>query len=103
MKLTVEKEASKWFEEEVAIEKGRGIRIKTRIYDSSPINEGYGIAIEPVEPREPAVTFESDNGILFFIEPDDLWFFEGYDLNITLDDRFKEPFYQYIKDGQAIN
>lgn len=102
-KLTVEQGAAEWYAEEVGLSPGSGIRLKTKIYASSPINEGFGLAIEPVEPQEPAVSHKSGNGVLVFIEPDDMWFFEGYDLNITLDERFEEPYYQYFKDGQAIN
>ncbi|MRI85406.1 hypothetical protein GIY09_05885 [Aerococcaceae bacterium WS4759] len=102
MKLTVDKQAAAWFKEEVGIREGAGIRIKAKIYGGSPVREGFGLAIDPIEPLNPIVTYKADNGVLFFVEDTDEWFFDGHDLNITLNEH-AEPHYVYLKDGVAIN
>ncbi|MBG9979707.1 hypothetical protein HZY91_01750 [Facklamia sp. DSM 111018] len=104
MKLAVDQAAANWFKEEVGLRKGAGIRFKTKIYSSSPLNKGFGLAIEPSEPSDqPIAEYTADNGIYFFIEENDLWFFDGHDLEVTLDEQGQEPYYHYLKDGVAIN
>ena len=68
MELIVEDKAVKWFEEEVGRAEGAGIRFKTMIYGSSPVQDSFALQVEPTEPHSPIVTFTSDNGLLFFIE-----------------------------------
>ena len=103
MKLTVDEKAANWFKEEMGIREGAGIRIKTKIYGGSPVRDGFGIAIDPIEPLTPIATFEADNGVFFFIEDTDEWFFDDHDLLITLNDKLNEPHYIYSKAGVAIN
>lgn len=99
MKLTVDDKAQKWFAEEVGLPEGAGIRFKSRIYGSSPVNETFALAIDPSKPHNPAAEFKSDNGLLFFIESDDEWFFQGHDLIVSYDEEQDEPIYIYRKDG----
>lgn len=104
MKLTVDSNAAAWFKEEVGIPEGTGIRFKAKIYSDSPVREGFGIALESDKPSNLApVTFTSDNGLVFFIEEDDLWFFDGHDLKVELHETLNEPHYRYYLDGKAIN
>lgn len=100
MELIIENDAAKWFKEEVGIAEGSGIRFKAKIYGSSPVNDTFALQIEPTEPRNTIVETRADNGVLFFIEKDDEWFFQGHDLVVSLDEESKEPIYIYRKDGQ---
>ncbi|UUX34049.1 HesB/YadR/YfhF family protein [Fundicoccus culcitae] len=100
--LEVSNEAADWFKEEVGIPEGSGIRIKAKIYASSPINQGFGIAVDSEVPSKPIVKFEAPNGILFFIEDNDSWFFDGYGLKVELDKDLNEPKYIYLKDGKVV-
>ena len=103
MKLTVDEQAANWFKEEVGIREGAGIRIKAKIYGGSPVREGFGLAIDPVEALSPIASFEAENGVFFFIEDTDEWFFDEHDLTITLNEALNEPHYIYSKDGVDIN
>ena len=103
MNLTVDQAAANWFKEEVGLRPNAGICFKTKIYASSPINPGFGIAVEPLEPENPIASYQADNGLVFFIEENDEWFFKGYDLKVTLSEDNQEPYYQFFKDGQVIN
>lgn len=102
MKLFVEEKCAQWFGEEIGFRPQAGIRFKTKIYASSPIMEGFGIAIESVEPQAPIAQYQAENGLLFFVEEQDAWFFQDYDLEVHLDSHFKEPVYTYLKEGQVI-
>ena len=103
MKLQVSPRALEWFKEEVGLPEGNGIRFKTKIYGSSPVTQGYALAIEPNTPNEVGAKFEAESGPYFFIEKSDLWFFDGHDLMVDYDEELDEPKYIYLKDGQAIN
>ncbi|HJG48253.1 hypothetical protein [Ruoffia tabacinasalis] len=103
MELIVEDKAVKWFEEEVGRAEGAGIRFKTMIYGSSPVQDSFALQVEPTEPHSPIVTFTSDNGLLFFIEKDDEWFFKEHDLVVSFNDELNEPKYIYRKDGVDLN
>lgn len=103
MQIILEDKAVQWFEEEVGIPEGGGIRFKAKIYGSSPVNETFALQIEPTTPHSPVVEVESKNGLKFFIERDDEWFFQGHDLVVSFDEELEEPKYIYRKDGVDLN
>ncbi|MBK0347355.1 hypothetical protein JDW15_01730 [Aerococcaceae bacterium zg-ZJ1578] len=102
MNIIVNAQAAEWFKEEVGIREGAGIRFKSKIYANSPINEGFGLAMEADEPMKPIAKTTTDNGILFFVEENDEWFFNGHDLLVDFDEKRKEPVYFYLKDGKPV-
>lgn len=97
MQIMVNPKAAQWFKEEVGLNEGFGIRFKTRIYGKSPINDGFTIGIEPDQPLNPIASTVTDNGVLFFIEENDQWYFEGYDLIVDFDEKLQEAKYVYKK------
>lgn len=103
MNLIIEDKAVKWFEEEVGRPEGAGIRFKTMIYGSSPVQETFALQIEPAEPYAPIAEFKADSGLLFFIEKDDEWFFQDHDLIVSFNDELHEPKYIYRKDGVELS
>jgi uncharacterized protein YneR len=40
---------------------------------------------------------DEQNGITFFIEDEDLWFFDEHDVSVTLDEQGEEPLFHYNK------
>ncbi len=44
MKIEVSEKALRWFKEEVGLEKGKKVRFYTKIYGTSPVQEGYSLA-----------------------------------------------------------
>lgn len=99
MKLFVEDRAAQWFKEEVGLAEGAGIRFKVKIYGSSPVNDAFALSIESEKPRNSEIEFTAPNGLLFYIEADDVWFFQGHDLRVSFDEELQEPIYIYQKDG----
>ncbi|MGP6138802.1 MULTISPECIES: HesB/YadR/YfhF family protein [unclassified Jeotgalibaca] len=94
MKITIDERAQKWFEEEIGIPEGEGIRFLGKVYGSSPIHEGFSIGIAVDKPKDP-LAITTINGIPYFIDKNDDWFFSGYDLEVVLDDNLNEPEYIY--------
>ena len=52
------------------------------------------MAVEVDSPNNPFVSVEK-NGITYFVEIGDEWFFQGHDLDIVFDEKLKEPSYSY--------
>ncbi|HFI0462952.1 TPA: HesB/YadR/YfhF family protein [Streptococcus suis] len=99
MKIIVSPKAAAWYKEEVGIKPGFGIRFKSKIYANSPVNEGFGLAFDTDEPVNPIAQTTTENGILFFVEENDEWFFNQHDLQVDFNEQLKEPKYVYLKDG----
>lgn len=96
MKLVISTEAIKWFKEEMDVSSEHTIRFFARYGGSNPFHEGYSIGMSVDEPIEAAVTLEKD-GLHFFIEQDDLWFFNEHDLHVDVNSDTEELTYEYVQ------
>lgn len=96
MKLVISQTALNWFKEEMDAEPSSSIKFFARYGGSNPFHEGYSIGVTFDEPIEEAVTFDVD-GIHFFIERDDLWFFNDHDLHVDVNTDLEELIYDYVK------
>ena len=94
MELTVTENARKWFESEVALPKDYGIRFFGKVYGKTEVHEGFSIGMSVELPEHP-VKKEVIDGILFFIDEADEWFFKGYDLEVDYDETLDEPVYHF--------
>lgn len=94
MKITVSERAQKWYEEEMGIPEGKGIRFLGKVYGKTPVHEGFSLALAVDEPQNPIAQVEH-NGILYFAEAADDWFFRGYDLEVVFDEEKQEPDYLF--------
>lgn len=92
MEIEVSEKAQEWFKEEMGIPEGKGIRFLGKVYGNSQIHEGFSIAIEVDAPSEP-IAMKEINGVAYFVEAADDWFFHGYDLEVGFDENQKEPEY----------
>ncbi|MHC0037763.1 HesB/YadR/YfhF family protein [Pseudoneobacillus sp. C159] len=97
MKLTISDSALKWFKQIIGVQKGGNIRFYAKLYGSSPVQESYSLGFSKDEdPIDIAVRYEAD-GILFFIEESDVWYFNGHDLHVEYHEQEDELEYQYIQ------
>ena len=46
-------------------------------------------------PETPLIE-ENTNGMMFFVEEADEWFFKGYDLVVDYDEKLEEPKYDFL-------
>ena len=92
MQLTIDKRAQAWFEEEWVYLKNVVFVSQERYTDAVPIHEGFSLAVEVDAPSNPYVSVV-ENGITYFVETGDEWFFHGHNLEVGFDEKLKEPSY----------
>lgn len=92
MKLEVSKDVAQWFINEMDLVKGDSIKFFGKVYGEN----GFSFALDKVEPSRPQLELVVE-GINFYIEKSDAWFFLDSDLSITLDKDLNEPKYNYVK------
>lgn len=96
MNITITDDALKWYKDEVELEAGDKVQFIVQIYGTSPIREGYSLAFKiDSDDSKKAVHVEKE-GIEFYIEEQDVWFFDGYDLKVAFDEDKDEVKYEYI-------
>ncbi|WP_257350475.1 HesB/YadR/YfhF family protein [Pseudalkalibacillus decolorationis] len=96
MKLTITQPAVHWFKKEMELIEGDSIRLFARLGGCSTVQTGYSIGIAKESPFEPGSSVEVD-GITFFVEEKDLWYFNGYDLSIKFRRKYDDITYDYTK------
>ncbi|MEW9109970.1 HesB/YadR/YfhF family protein [Cytobacillus gottheilii] len=97
MKIQISDKALQWFKDEVGLEPGKKVRFYSQIYGTSPVQEGYALAFTIDNDSRNAVVETVSDGITFFVEDADLWFFNGHDLYVDYNEKSDEVEYDYIK------
>ncbi|RSL34437.1 hypothetical protein D7Z54_04590 [Salibacterium salarium] len=93
--ITLTQPAVKWFQKEMNTKPGDYIRFYARYGGISPIHPGFSIGITKSEqPYEVAVQTQ-ENGVTFFIEETDKWYFDGYDLHVKFSRKDDQIKYEY--------
>lgn len=101
MKLTITPRAQQWFKDEIGVTSDSGIRFYGKIYGKTDVHEGFSIAMSVEAPDQPLVKEEID-GITYFIEETDDWFFKGYDLFVDYDEEIDEPKYKFAENKEDL-
>lgn len=96
MKLTITSKALEWFKREIDLEKEMGVRFFGKVYGKTQVHDGFSIGMSVDRPEHPLVE-ETVDGLLFFVEETDDWFFKGYDLNVDYNEKLDEPKYEFIE------
>mgnify|MGYP006389352719 CR=1 FL=1 len=97
MKIVMTNEALDWFKEEMEVEAGDAIRFYARYGGSSPFHEGFSLGMNREAPHEIGVETNVD-GVRFYIEKSDEWFFNDHNLHVAINDQLGELAYSYQKD-----
>lgn len=96
MNIRISNEAAQWFIEEMDVETGDSIRFFARYGGSSPLHEGFSLGVIREQPDEVAVETVLD-GIRYYVETRDLWYFDGHDLQVGVNRDLEELQYDYVK------
>lgn len=96
MKIVISDEALSWFKAEMDATAGDYIRFFARYGGSSPFHEAFSRGMNREKPHDIGVETVID-GIHFYIEKDDEWFFNGHDLYVSIDPNTEELKYSYQK------
>lgn len=96
MEIKLTNRAIEWFKEEMYLASGDSVRFFVRYGGSSPLQEGFSLGVNKEDPIDPSIVNQKE-GITFFIEERDLWFFQNHDLIVDIDERSEGPVYSYEK------
>lgn len=96
MKIIISDKALQWFKDEMEVGENEYIRFYARYGGSSPFHEAFSLGMNKELPHDLAVETVED-GIHFYIEKDDLWFFNDHDLYVDIDAKNDELVYDYKK------
>lgn len=94
MQLHITDEAAKWYMEELQLSTPTQIRLFPRYGGFGGIIPGFSVGINNDEPEDACASSIVD-GIQFFIEENDHWYFDGYDVTIELNTDLNEPEFSY--------
>ncbi|MDF0727994.1 HesB/YadR/YfhF family protein [Cytobacillus sp. S13-E01] len=96
MQFTISDKAAKWYKSELNLSDGNEVRFYVRYGGYSPIQSGFSLGVSIDEPETPAIQAEEE-GITFFVEEKDLWYFDNHNLNISYNEKKAEPEFTYSK------
>lgn len=100
MRITVTDQASQWFQHEMGLQKGMGVRFYGKVYGKTPVHEGFSLGmIRDDHPADPVVDDQKD-GVHYFVDSLDEWFFKGFDLTIKYDQKTDGPMYEYANNHE---
>lgn len=97
MNLTISPEVMQWFKKELVVDQGSGIRFFGKIYGKTQVHDGFSVGMSVDKPERPIVE-QTIDGLLFFIDEADEWFFKGYNLTVDYDQTLDEPKYDFSED-----
>ncbi|ETP67952.1 HesB/YadR/YfhF family protein [Planococcus glaciei] len=98
MKINISEDAFKWFQEEMEVAAGEAVRFYVRYGGSSKLQPGFSLGVTKDVPSETAAVLERD-GVTYYVEQTDVWYFDGHDLHVTVNDELKELDYSYEKES----
>ncbi len=96
LKIVITDEALDWFKKEMDIEPGDYIRFYARYGGSSPFHEAFSLGMNRETPLDVGVV-TTVQGVHFYIERDDIWFFNDHDLHVIVNSKLDELAYEYKK------
>ena len=97
MKITIKPNALEWFKDSMNLKKGDKVKFYSQIYGTSPVQPNFALAFtQDNNPVDMAVRTEMD-GIDFYVEQRDVWFFDGHDLIVDYDPEEDELKFEYVK------
>ncbi|MFA1820801.1 HesB/YadR/YfhF family protein [Virgibacillus oceani] len=94
MNLQMAKEAAQWYKNELELSEGAYLRFFVR-YGFGGHIPGFSIGVQQVVPTDIFSSADLE-GITFFIENKDAWYFDGYDLHVTFNDKMQEAKFEYV-------
>ncbi|PLT29346.1 HesB/YadR/YfhF family protein [Peribacillus deserti] len=94
MQIKISDEAAKWYSEEMELKEGDFVRFLARYGGCSTVQSGFSLGISLEGPVNLGVSAVK-NGITFFVEESDLWYFDNKDLVINFNEKFEEPEISY--------
>jgi uncharacterized protein YneR len=90
MKIHISNEAADWYKNELFLKEGDFVRFFARYGGFNNYQHGFSLGLSTEAPEDAGVK-EVINGITYYIEDKDLWYFDDHDLYIDLNPKYMEP------------
>ncbi|NHM31805.1 HesB/YadR/YfhF family protein [Neobacillus terrae] len=94
MLISIDEKALVWFTDEFGINRPFYIRMFPQYAGFGEKHKGYSLAFSAEVPAN-ACFIHEQNGITFYIEGSDTWFFEDTNTSLSYDERIKELLVKY--------
>lgn len=95
MNIQVTNDAANWYKSEMSLKDGDKLRFFVRYGGINTFQPGFSLGVEIEEPFDIGVS-TIVNGITFFIEEKDLWYFSGHNIIVSFNAKINEPEFEYI-------
>ncbi len=89
MKMSITKPAARWFVSELELKENDSIRFFARYGGFGGVHKGFSLALERTEPNNPVAEVKEE-GIRFFVEESDLWYFDKMNFHIKYSRKMDE-------------
>ena len=96
MKIQISSEAAAWYKKELNLKTGDFVRFYVRYGGFSTVQKGFSLGISSDEPNDIGAK-ATEEGITFYIEEKDIWYFDEHDLIVTYHTKYDEPVLDYKK------
>ncbi len=96
MQINISDDALDWFKEEMEVTQGEAVRFFVRYGGSSKLQPGFSLGVTKDQPQEIGAQVEQDQ-VTYFIEKSDIWYFDGHNLEVSVNDDLHELDYSYAK------
>ncbi|WP_217585511.1 HesB/YadR/YfhF family protein [Lentibacillus saliphilus] len=93
MNITLTPSAANWYREDFDATETTAIRFFPR-YGFGGRIPGFSLGVKQATPVDVFTSTEVD-GMLFFIEESDAWYFEGVELHVSFDEHVQAPQFNY--------
>lgn len=94
--IQVAQEAAEWYKKELGLTDGDAVRFFARYAAGGHIHPGFSLGIEVRSPHDPGAAIVV-GGITFYMEEQDLWYLDGYDLKVSYDPEHDDIRYEYVQ------
>lgn len=97
MDIKLTEKATKWFEDKFPLNEGEAVRFFGKTYGKTEVHDGFslGVQVDNPENHDDILSSTEVNGRKYFTTREDEWFFNGYDLEVDIDEELNEPKYHF--------
>lgn len=96
MILKVQEEAAQWYKNELELEDNDSLRFFVRYGGVGGLQPGMSLGVRPDSPAEP-IAEDKQEGIRFYVEQEDAWYFDHYNVTVKYDRDKQEPDFDYYE------
>ncbi len=96
MNIRISDLAADWYEQEMNLKHGDFVQFYVRYGGDSSIQKGFSLGLSIDQPTD--LAFKTvKNGITYYIEEKDVWYFENHNFHIDLNTKINEPEFVFTK------